>query len=83
MDCERLWYHVGLQFAVGGPFSGVFFTDTDRQSLEKMLNYEIKLKLQPSIGPWEAEMLGLPPELILNVSRIYAEKFKLKPSLFS
>ena len=79
-DCERLWYHVGLLFAVGGPFMGAFFSDTDRQLLENMLRHEVKSKTQPSIGPWEAEMLGLPPDLILSVSRFYADKFKLKAS---
>ena len=83
---ETLWYYVGLLFAVGGPFSGVVFPDQFRQSVEKMLIHETKPRkgkrpgsILSSISPWEAEMLGLDPGLILTLARNHAGKYKLKP----
>ena len=83
---ETLWYYVGLLFAVGGPFSGVVFPDQFRQSVEKMLIHETTPRkgkrpgsILSSISPWEAEMLGLDPGLILTLARNHAGKYKLKP----
>ena len=77
-----LWYHVGLLFAVGGPFSGVIFSDEFRQCVEKMLRHEVKAKnIQSSIAPWEAESLGFPPDLILSIAKSYARRFKLSKSV--
>ena len=79
-ECERLWYHVGLLFAVGGPFSGFFFDDNFRECVEKMVNHEAKKsKALVSIAPWEAEVLALDSKTILSVARNYAARFKLEP----
>ena len=80
LESERLWYHVGLLFAVGGPFSGFFFDDDFRQCVEKMVNHEAKKsKTLVSIAPWEAEVLALDSKTILCVARNYAARFKLQP----
>jgi len=72
-----LWYNVGLVFGEGGPFSGVCFPVEFRQCVEKMLKHEARSS-QASIGAWEAEVLGLPSDLVLAVARSYARPFNPK-----
>ena len=78
-NCQALWYHAGLLFGEGGPLSGVFLPPEFRQCAEDMLKHEATFKsLKSSIGPWEAEAVGLTPELILTISRTFAKPYNLK-----
>jgi len=82
-ECQELWFHVGLLYAVGGPFSGVYFPDEFRQGVEAMLRHEVKQNrdIRASISPWDAVVVGLPPDVILALARNYAGQFKLKNTL--
>ena len=78
-QCNHLWYHVGLLIAEGLPSSGAVIPPMFRQRVEDMLRFEAtrcpKSKREMSIAPWDAEVLGLPPGLILTIARSYARKF--------
>ena len=81
--CKMLWHHVGLAFVEGVPFSGVLLPFGLCERVTEMVKIECQCrasKYTPSVGPWDAVLVGLPPEVVLSVSRCYARQSTLRAS---
>jgi hypothetical protein len=79
---RTLWYHAGNTLVEAGN-SGLLLPESFTSAVAQMLEHEVKgpCKTQaqlPSISPWDGMILGLPPDLILQISVQYSRLLKLK-----
>jgi len=79
---RTLWYHAGQTLVEAGN-SGLILPESFTSAVAQMLEHEVKLPCKnqdqlPSISPWDGMILGLSPNLILEISIQYSRLLKLK-----
>ena len=69
---KELWYHAGLLFVDSLPFSGVPAPSDFRDKIMEMVRFEMTKRCKPSVSPWDGEVNGFPPELILAMAQSFS-----------
>ena len=70
--CKDLWYYAGLLFVDGLPCSGVQVPSDFRDKIMEMVRFEMRMRLKPSVSPWDGEVNSFPPELILSMAKSFS-----------